>query len=905
MLRRSNKRKNSTDDKSRNPVAPQDGQEARSGGKPTESQRQDRQTDRQPEDLRQTMSREDLLAQSGEASKIFEDIQNLRQQLDQLKNRDLSGLPNTAAGGSGNAGQQGGSELPQPDQISAAEQAVIVQARKDAEDEWRRQELIRQKERALQREQQRVQEAQQRAAIVKAEADRKRQMAMEAARKAREAERNADFEQVMREGAASPERMATFFGTKPEGGAARFGEQAGRDSQDRGRSSEEEAFTEAELAAAKEALLSAHKEQEQILDAVSKVSEIKTEELAQEQQVILEQTKQEARAQRQKLQRQAKERRQQAERAEKEARAQRKREEKAHRAEQKERQRREREQQRREKRGLSEEERLEKASQAAAELGGGVVNVQGVSINTEVKEIPHFSWKDFFGLADRREKQARTKAEKHALQEERERRKEEARMTAELMSKQRMERYRNSAFGKRMNKIKDFCEHHKTGLLTGFAIVLTAVVGTAGVFNYCTAYEYSYNGKPLGIVKEKDQVLAITDLVQGALTEDKDLEVVIDAKEDISFKRVPAMGDVEVDSTEDVLKRLTYMGDLNVKAFGIYVDGKKVGAVESKETAADVIQDIKDRYTSGIEGAEIEEAVFIEKVEVKQSNTGLSDISSREEMVDILCTSGEKETLHKVVAGETLADVAKLYSMKEEDLLADNGGVDPKKLEVGSTLVIRQNAPVLTVKITELVTYEKVVEFETQEQDAADIYEGYTETQQKGENGLSEITARIVTVNGEAIQETNLVTTVKKEPVTQVVLVGTKERPPTVGSGKYKWPLAGGYTISSRFGYRWGRLHAGVDLACPPGNNVMAADGGTVTRAGYHSSYGYLIVIDHQNGMETYYAHNSKLLVSAGDKVFQGQHIAESGNTGRSTGAHLHFEIHVNGVAKNPLNYLP
>ena len=116
-----------------------------------------------------------------------------------------------------------------------------------------------------------------------------------------------------------------------------------------------------------------------------------------------------------------------------------------------------------------------------------------------------------------------------------------------------------------------------------------------------------------------------------------------------------------------MLKRLTYMGDVNVKVYGIYVNGKKMGAVENKDTAAAVLQDIKDRYTSDYEVSEIEEAVFIEKVEVKKSNTPLQDVVSEEAMVERLCTSGEKDSVHKVVVGETLADIAKLYSMTEEE----------------------------------------------------------------------------------------------------------------------------------------------------------------------------------------------------------------------------------------------
>ncbi len=160
-------------------------------------------------------------------------------------------------------------------------------------------------------------------------------------------------------------------------------------------------------------------------------------------------------------------------------------------------------------------------------------------------------------------------------------------------------------------------------MLTAFSIALLSIVGVAGVFNYYTAYSYSYNGKTLGVVKEKDDVLRITDLVQGALTEERNVDVVIDAKNDIEFERVSTIGDVPIDTSEEVLKNLTYMGDVNVKAYGIYVNGKKAGAVEDKETAAAVLQDIKNMYTNEDKGAEIEEAVFLESVDIRLSNTDL------------------------------------------------------------------------------------------------------------------------------------------------------------------------------------------------------------------------------------------------------------------------------------------
>lgn len=118
-------------------------------------------------------------------------------------------------------------------------------------------------------------------------------------------------------------------------------------------------------------------------------------------------------------------------------------------------------------------------------------------------------------------------------------------------------------------------------------------------------------------------------------------------------------------------------------------------------------------------------------------------------------------------------------------------------------------------------------------------------------------------------------------------------------------PISG--TISSRFGAKSNIRssdHTGLDIAAPKGTPIKAAASGTVTFSGVKGSYGYLIVISHGNGVETYYGHCNKLYYQAGATVTQGQTIAEVGSTGNSTGNHLHLEIRLNGVAYNPQNYL-
>lgn len=118
------------------------------------------------------------------------------------------------------------------------------------------------------------------------------------------------------------------------------------------------------------------------------------------------------------------------------------------------------------------------------------------------------------------------------------------------------------------------------------------------------------------------------------------------------------------------------------------------------------------------------------------------------------------------------------------------------------------------------------------------------------------------------------------------------------------WPISG--MLTSRYGYRWGRLHTGLDIAVPTGTTVYAALSGTVQFAGWNRfGYGYLVVIRGVDSRLYYYAHNSRLLVRVGQFVPQGRMISKSGSTGNSTGPHLHFEVRIAGIARNPLAYLP
>ena len=121
----------------------------------------------------------------------------------------------------------------------------------------------------------------------------------------------------------------------------------------------------------------------------------------------------------------------------------------------------------------------------------------------------------------------------------------------------------------------------------------------------------------------------------------------------------------------------------------------------------------------------------------------------------------------------------------------------------------------------------------------------------------------------------------------------------TPSSAGFVWPVNG--TISSLFGPRGGRMHEGIDIAADTGTSIRAAAAGIVTFAGTSSGYGQLTIIDHPNGMQTAYAHQSAIGVTVGQAVARGQEIGKVGSTGRSTGPHLHFEIRANGAAVDPV----
>lgn len=227
----------------------------------------------------------------------------------------------------------------------------------------------------------------------------------------------------------------------------------------------------------------------------------------------------------------------------------------------------------------------------------------------------------------------------------------------------------------------------------------------------------------------------------------------------------------------------------------------------------------------------------------------------------------------------------------------------PERLQIGQEISLIVPKPLITVALAYDSEYIEGIPFDIQYEDSSSLYKGEFKTKENGVQGEREVIAEVYKENGIEVGRIIKSEEVLSEPTVKVMYRGTKDPPPRKGTGVFSRPVTRG-PVTSEFGWRWGRRHNGIDIGIPIGTDVHAADGGVVIFAGTQSGYGKVVKIDHGANLISIYAHNSKLYVKKGDKVFKGQTISASGNTGVSTGPHLHFEIRKNGTPVNPRNYL-
>ena len=434
------------------------------------------------------------------------------------------------------------------------------------------------------------------------------------------------------------------------------------------------------------------------------------------------------------------------------------------------------------------------------------------------------------------------------------------------------------------------------GALGAAAICALLSVFTVGV-------NVDYEGCHLGTVSGRHAVHTAVSEIEDITRETlQDLDYTVDTSSLELDTQIVQRRTVE--TRQEFEEQLTGQLGLVQYAYTLYIDGEPVVATTYEGALEELLEQLKIGYIT----ANTVDCYFVENVEIREEYIQSSYVMNLGYIAEILNETKSGEVSYTVQSGDAPSTVAEKFGMSLEDLKRTNPGYDWSVLHVGDVLTISDAVPYLTVVNVERQNYLQDVPDDVEYEDNDSMYQGEYKILSKGEFGKADVSANVSYVNGEETRREVVSSVTLTQPVTELQERGTKERPSWFPTGSFGWPCNG--VITSYFGYRntgirgASTYHEGIDIANGYGTPIYASDGGTVTYSGWQGGYGYLVIIDHGNGYQTYYGHNSSLKVSVGDHVYKGQQIAKMGSTGVSSGCHCDFRIKLNGTFLNPLNYL-
>ncbi|MEV5030013.1 M23 family metallopeptidase [Paenibacillus sp. LPE1-1-1.1] len=471
--------------------------------------------------------------------------------------------------------------------------------------------------------------------------------------------------------------------------------------------------------------------------------------------------------------------------------------------------------------------------------------------------------------------------------------------------------------------------------LAGGALVLLTVAGFSGIqyvqANTVEFYNVYMNGTAVGTVNDPQEVeqlvLLETEEVQQA---NPGINMVLDTgtityEADHAFKGTP--------DTEGTLDKLEGLFASHAVGVEVKVDGKVVGVVKDQQTADEVLLRVQSKFAPELAaakkdtkevkslsfnasetaapaaetkpaaktpGREVTEVEFVEAVLTESIDTDPKQIMEAESIYKMLVQGSIQPTKYTVKAGDCVGCIAQKFDISPEVIYKNNAWIKDDKITIGDVLDLTVLQPELTVKTTENLVEIETIEPPVEIKKNADMRVGESKTLSEGTSGQKRLTYRIVKQNGYVVTEELLTKEVIKEATPKIVVRGTKVIIGE-GTGRFAMPVSGS-RLTSKFGQRWGRMHNGIDLT--GSKNIHASDNGIVEFVGTKPGLGNTIIINHKNGYTTVYGHLSSYKTKVGAVVEQGDTIGIMGSTGNSTGVHLHFEVHKNGVLQNPLKYL-
>ncbi|MBE6880567.1 MAG: M23 family metallopeptidase [Ruminococcaceae bacterium] len=456
----------------------------------------------------------------------------------------------------------------------------------------------------------------------------------------------------------------------------------------------------------------------------------------------------------------------------------------------------------------------------------------------------------------------------------------------------------------------------KRGLIVtlfNYAAPIVALVFVISVVGYATnttyAIKLSVNGKFVGYIENEQVFIDAEQIMQNRITYmGSEKTIVMEPEYSLEM-----LGDQEYISRYQLVNKMMEISDQAIEyAYGMYIGNKFYGALVDKTPVEKKTEELLEAYRTN--SSPDEEVMFEKEISYVPGLYLSNSIVSTDEIIELITSKKVEAAYYTVVDGDSHYLICEKLGITMDELEALNPGIMDEDfvLRAGQKLLKNQEVPFLSVSISRTEVYDVEVPYDTEYTTDDQHYQGVNTTMVAGEYGINQVTAKVYYVNGEETKRDIISTVRTKDPVTEVISQGTL--PPQSShysdeeinaNTKYIWPVEGGEL--SEWGWWDGGYygHRGVDIVGYYGCDIYAGASGVVSYAGWHSGgFGYLVVIDHPDGFQTWYAHNSEIFVYEGQQVIQGQCIAALGATGIAYGAHCHFEVRYGGERLNPRYYV-
>jgi len=413
--------------------------------------------------------------------------------------------------------------------------------------------------------------------------------------------------------------------------------------------------------------------------------------------------------------------------------------------------------------------------------------------------------------------------------------------------------------------------------------------------NYGLALEY--DGQEIATLSDEKVYEKAENLLRSQIAPEEKAEL---DKIKTRLKLTPALEEQCCEQPEVIKEKIIEKSsEVLSPGWSLYVDDKAILIGKSKEEINYALEEILEKNKRSF-GSLNCKAEFENKIEIKKGLFSTEKMKPYETIKKILNSKLKKTSLYTVQEEDSIVSIAEKFNMEPSELLSFNNKTKENSINCGEKLKVLTDDNLLCIKLIQTQSEKNLIPFEIIEEEDPTLEKGKKTTLQEGIPGEETIFYQVEYKNGKETNRKEISREVTLKPICQKIKSGTKLQ-------KYVWPVPYTKNITSPFGPRSGGYHFGIDIALNGinGKEIIASKSGVIEKVSLgNTGYGNHVVINHEDGTQTLYAHCKEVTVKKGQIVNQGEKIALVGTTGQSTGPHLHFEVRVNGIRKDPSKFL-